>query len=59
MKQIDHDPHENDKFPNYGERAWAEKKYGKPGTPADLISYLLPIAAVAVALFLWRNGWPF
>lgn len=55
MKQIDHDPNENRKFPDYGDRQWAKKKFGENPTPADLIYYLLPFAAVAVAMFLWRG----
>ncbi len=54
LKQIDHDPNENAKFPDYGDRKWAKEKFGDP-KPADLFYYLLPIAAVAVALFLWRG----
>jgi len=55
LKQIDHDPNENRKFPDYGDRQWAKKKFGENPTPADLIYYLLPFAAVAVAMFLWRG----
>ena len=55
MKQIDHDPKEHRKFPDYGDRQWAEKKFGDNPTPSDLFYYLLPIAAVAVAMYLWRG----
>lgn len=54
MKQIDHDPDENTKFPDYGDRQWAKKKFGDP-KPSDLLFYLLPIAAVAIAMYLWRG----
>ena len=54
MKQIDHDPN-NRKFPDYGERKWAEGKFGERPSPGNLFAFLLPIAAVAVAMFLWRG----
>lgn len=57
--QIDHDPNEGRKYPNYGEKQWAQEKHGRPANPRDLLNYIWPIACVAVALFLWRNGWPF
>lgn len=57
--QIDHDPNEHRKFPDYGERKWATDTHGREATPSDLIRFLLPIAAVSIALFLWRTGWPF
>ena len=57
--QIEHDPHEHDKFPDYGKRKWAKENFGPNPKPSDLVGYLLPFAAVAVVLFLWRNGWPF
>lgn len=55
MKQIDHDPNENRKFPDYGERKWAREKFGKDPEPMDLLYYLAPIAAVAIVMFLWRG----
>ena len=55
MKQIDHDPNEHAKLPDYGERQWAKDKFGEKPSPSDLFYYLLPIAAVAVAMFLWRG----
>jgi hypothetical protein len=55
LKQIDHDPNENVKFPDYGDRAWAKKKFGENPKPSDLFFYLLPTAAVAVALYLYRG----
>ena len=55
MKQIDHDPNEHHKYPDYGERRWAKDKFGEEPRPADLFYYLVPIAAVAVALFIWRG----
>lgn len=55
MKQIDHDPHENVKFPDYGERKWARDKYGAEPRPSDLLYFLIPIIAVAVAMYLWRG----
>lgn len=55
MKQIDHDPNENVKFPDYGDRQWAKSKFGENPKPSDLFYYLLPIAAVAVAMYLWRG----
>lgn len=55
MKLIDHDPNENVKFPDYGDRKWAKEKFGENPSPSDLLYYLLPIAAVAIALFLWRG----
>lgn len=54
MKQIDHDPNEHAKLPDYGERQWAKDKFGEKPSPSDLFYYLLPIAAVAVALFIMR-----
>jgi hypothetical protein len=55
LKQIDHDPNENVKLPDYGDRAWAKKKFGENPQPADLIYYLIPIAAVSIALYLIRG----
>jgi hypothetical protein len=55
MKQIDHDPNEHRKFPDYGDREWARKKFGPNPTPSDLFYYLLPTAAVAIALYLYRG----
>jgi hypothetical protein len=55
MKQIDHDPNEHVKVPDYGDKQWAKDKFGENPKPADLFYYLLPIAAVAVAMYLWRG----
>lgn len=55
MKEIDHDPNENRKLPNYGERDWARQKYGRDANPGDLLYFLIPIAVIAVAMFLWRG----
>jgi hypothetical protein len=55
LKQIDHDPNENVKFPDYGDRAWAKKKFGENPKPSDLFFYILPTAAVAIALYLFRG----
>jgi len=55
LKQIDHDPNENVKFPDYGDRQWAKKKFGENPKPADLFFYILPTAAVAIALYLFRG----
>lgn len=55
MKQIDHDPNENAKIPGQMEKRWAREKWGRDATPSDLFHYILPFAAVAVAMFLWRG----
>jgi hypothetical protein len=55
LKQIDHDPNENAKFPDYGDKQWAQKKFGPSPKPSDLFFYLLPTAAVAVALYIFRG----
>lgn len=55
MKQIDHDPKEHVKIPDYGDRQWAKDKFGEKPTTSDLFYYLLPIAAVAIAMYLWRG----
>jgi hypothetical protein len=55
LKQIDHDPAENKNLPGQMERQWARHKYGRDATPADLFYYVLPFAAIAVAMFLWRG----
>jgi hypothetical protein len=55
MKQIDHDPKESEGLPGKGEREWARQKFGNDVGPKDLIYYLLPFLAVAVAMFLWRG----
>jgi len=55
MKQIDHDPHEHLKIPGQGEKQWAREKWGREPTPMDLFWYILPIAAVAIALHIWRG----
>jgi len=55
IRQIEHNPNEHMKFPNYGERKWAEGKFGERPSPGNLFAFLLPIAAVAVAMFLWRG----
>lgn len=52
--KIDHREGEQ-KFPNYGEDKWLEKKQGRQGSPRDLLYFLLPIAAVAIASFLMRG----
>lgn len=52
---IDHDPNERRKFPDYGDRQWAKEKFRGDPQPSDLFYYLLPYAAVAVAMFLWRG----
>ena len=62
LMQIDHDPKEFSK-PNF--EAWDrkkanfEKEYGRTVTPGDLFRYIAPIFAVALAMFFWREGWPF
>jgi len=53
--QIDHDPNENHKLPDYGEREWAKKKFGENPQPLDLLYYLIPFIAVSTALFLMRG----
>lgn len=55
MKQIDHDPNEHRKFPDYGDRQWAKENFGENPRPSDLFYYLLPYIAVAVCMFLWRG----
>jgi hypothetical protein len=55
LKQIDHDPNENAKFPDYGDKQWAQKKFGPSPKPSDLFFYLLPTAAVAIAMYIWRG----
>lgn len=52
--QIDHDKNEFQKFPDYGDRAWAKKKFGEHPTPMNLFYYLLPSACVAIVLFIVR-----
>ena len=55
MKQIDHDPKEHLKVPGQSERHWARQKYGRDATPTDLFYYILPFAAVAIAMMIWRG----
>lgn len=54
--QIDHDPNENKKFPDYGEREWAKKKFGAEPQLTDLLYYLIPLAAVTIVLH-WIRGY--
>ena len=51
MKTIDHNP---PKFPDYGEKRWAQDKYGEP-KPSHLLSFLLPILVISIAMFLSRG----
>jgi hypothetical protein len=55
LKQIDHDPNEHRKFPDYGDRKWAKDKFGENPKPSDLFFYLLPTIFVAVAMYIWRG----
>jgi hypothetical protein len=55
LKQIDHDPNENRKFPDYGDRQWAKEKFGENPRPLDLVLYLAPTIAIAVAMYIWRG----
>jgi len=55
LKQIDHDPDEHRKFPDYGDRKWAQEKFGPNPNIGDMLYHLLPIAAVAIAMYLWRG----
>lgn len=57
MREINHDPGEDarPKVPDYGERKWARDKFGGEPKPSDLLRFILPIAAVAVAMYLWRG----
>lgn len=57
--QIEHDPKEKGgqkpRLPDYGEKKWAQDKYGREASPSDLFRFLIPIVAVAVVMFLWRG----
>lgn len=55
MKQIEHDPNEDRKFPDYGEKKWAQEKHDGDPRPSDLFWFFAPIVVVAVAMFLWRG----
>lgn len=54
--QIEHDPEENRKLPGHNmERRWAREKFGENPSPSDLLWYIAPIAAVVVAMHIWRG----
>lgn len=57
--EIDHDPNDGKKFPNYGDKQYHQDKLGRSPTPADAWSWFGPILIFAVSMYLWRYGWPF
>lgn len=54
VKIVEHRKTEG-RYPDYGEKGWAEKKYGREASPGDFFAFLIPIAAVAVAMYVWRG----
>ncbi|MGV2071675.1 hypothetical protein ACQZ4Z_13055 [Agrobacterium vitis] len=55
MKTIDHDPNDNKKFPDYGDRLWAEEKFGPDRSWKDLLAYIVPFAVVGLVMMIWRG----